>query len=235
MVTYFCAHEKTLFPEGVEGHLIFKAANNEVGGVVDIYFDNPASGNLTVTIDAQPPYIIKYIDKPDRGRTPNVYIQISVDTINHGSLPPVRVHGDGSSNPVSNMDEPIPSVINFDWQVTQHIRKDEDDKKNGKANEEVTYFFTANGDYAAVKPQDKSFSLMIYSKKGHTWMFDDKKKIITVMNMPKTVGEGGMLGKEIAEKIKKAPLAKDKHDDEFTIKKQVKQKVSWALLQMNMK
>ena len=224
MVTYFCAHEKTLFPEGVEGHLIFKAANNEVGGVVDIYFNNPASGNLTVTIAAQPPYIIKYIDKPDRGRTPNVYIQISVDTVNHGSLPPVRVTGDGSSNPAANIDEPIPSVINFDWQVTQHIRKDEDDKKNGNANEEITYFFTANGDYAAVKPQDKSFSLMIYSKKGHTWVFDDKKKIITVMNMPKTVGEGGMLGKEIAEKIKKAPLARAKNDNEFTVKKTGKTK-----------
>src|SRR5674476_1575909 len=48
--TYFCGHEKTLFPEGVEGHMIFKAENNEVGGMVDIYFDNPSSGDLTVMI-----------------------------------------------------------------------------------------------------------------------------------------------------------------------------------------
>lgn len=223
-VTYLCAHEKTLFPEGVEGHLIFKADKNEVPGIVDIYFDNPASGDLTVTIDAQWPYIVKYIDKPDRSRTPNVYIQISVDTVNHGSLPPVRLHSEGSSNSIPNMDEPIPAVINFDWEVIQHLPKDEEDEKNGKAYKQVTYFFTNSGDYAAVKPEDKSFSVMIYSKKGHTWIFDDKKKTITVMSMPKTVGEGGMMGKEIAEKIKKAPLAKDKRDDEFTIKKTGKTK-----------
>jgi len=44
------------------------------------------------------------------------------------------------------------------------------------------------------------------------------------MNMPKTVGEGGAMGKVLAEKIKKAPLAKDKHEDEFTITKTGKTK-----------
>ena len=118
----------------------------------------------------------------------------------------------------------LPPVINFDWQVIQHTKKDDADKNNGKPYQEVTYFFTSNGDYAAVKPEDKSFSVMIYSKKGQTWIFDDKKKTITVMNMPKTVGEGGAMGKELAEKIKKAPLAKDNHNDEFTIKKTGKTK-----------
>lgn len=118
----------------------------------------------------------------------------------------------------------LPPVINFDWQVIQHTNKDEVDKNNGKLYEEVTYLFTSNGDYAAVKPEDKSFSVMIYSKKGQTWIFDDKKKTITVMNMPKTVGEGGAMGKEMAEKIKKAPLTKDKHNNEFTITKTGKTK-----------
>jgi hypothetical protein len=87
------------------------------------------------------------------------------------------------------------------------MRKDEDDDDNkGKAYKEVTYLFTSNGDYAAVKPEDADFSLMIYSKKGYTWIIDDNKKTITVMSMPKTVGEGAAMGKGIAEDIKKAPL-----------------------------
>ena len=118
-------------------------------------------------------------------------------------------------------DDSIPAVINFDWEVIQRLPKDEN---NGKAYKQVTYFFTTNGDYAAVKPEDGSLSLMVYSKKGHTWMFDDKKKVITVMNMPKTVGESGALGKEIAEEIKKAPLKKDKDDETFTITKSGKTK-----------
>jgi hypothetical protein len=224
--TYFCGHEKTLFPEGVEGHLIFTADdNNTIGGFVDIYFNNPASGDLTVTVDAQPPYIATYIEKPDRSRTPNTIINITVDTTGSSYKPPVRVHTDGSNNPVAmNMDDPIPSVINFDWEVIQRLPKDENDENNGKAYKQITYLFTSNGDYAAVKPDGESLSLMVYSKKGHTWMFDDTKKVITVMNMPKTVGEGGLLGKELAEKIKKAPLAKDKDNETFTITKSGKTK-----------
>ena len=95
--------------------------------------------------------------------------------------------------------------------------KDDDDEKNGKAYEMVTYFFTTNGDYVAIKPEDRSFSLMIYTKYGHTWTIDDKKKTIIVMNMPKTVAEGGMMGKEVAEGISKKPLAKDPENANETL------------------
>ena len=219
---YFC--KQTNVFKGVEGHLKFKANNNEVPGMIDIYFDNPAIGDLTCTVNAESPYKVEFVSGPKRGLSPNATIVITVDTVNHGNIPPVSVHGDGGSNPITIMDEPIPTIINFDWEVIQRLHKTEEDVKDGKAYKEVTYFFTANGDYAAVKPEEKSFSLMIYSKKGHTWIFDDKKKTITVMNMPKTVGEGGVMGKGIAEKIKRAPLAKDKPDDEFTIKKTGKTK-----------
>jgi hypothetical protein len=74
-----------------------------------------------------------------------------------------------------------------------------------------------------VKPEGKSFSLMIYSKDGHTWMIDDTKKTITIMNMAKTVGEGALLGKALAEDINKAPLHKDK-DETITITKTGKTK-----------
>ena len=219
---YICKQDAVF--KGVEGHLKFKADNNEVPGMINIYFDNPAVGNLTCTINADWPYKVEFISGPQRNLSPNAAIVITVDTVNHGSGPKGDIKVSSDSKPVPNMDEPIPAIINFDWQVIQRTKKDKNDVKDGKAYNEVTYFFTSNGDYAAVKPEDKSFSVMIYSKKGHTWMFDDKKKIITVMNMPKTVGEGGMLGKGIAEEIKKAPLTKDKHDEEFTIKKTGKTK-----------
>jgi hypothetical protein len=220
---YYC--KQTNVFKGVEGHLKFKADNNEVPGMIDIYFDNPATGDLTCTVNAEWPYKVKFISGPKRNLSPNATIVITVDTVNHGPIKPPGIAVAGSSsNPAINMDDPIPSVINFDWEVIQRLPKDENDENNGKAYKQVTYFFTSNGDYAAVKPDGGSLSLMVYSKKGHTWMFDDTKKVITVMNMPKTVGEGGVLGKELAEKIKKAPLAKDKDDETFTITKSGKTK-----------
>ena len=45
------------------------------------------------------------------------------------------------------------------------------------------------------------------------------------MNMPKTVGEGGMMGKKLAEDINKAPLRKDRDDEHFTITKSGKTKM----------
>ncbi len=219
--TYECKNDNAF--RGVEGHLKFRAYNNEVSGGIDIYFDNPAVGSMKYTISAEWPFKVKHVVPAAEKRYPNLWIDISVDTATHG---PVDQHGlDGTFNNgySQNLNEPIPTIINFDWQVKQRTRKDEDDEKNGKAYNEVTYFFTTNGDYAAIKPTDKDFSLMIYSKKGNTWIFDDTKKTITVMNMPKTVGEGGKMGKETAEKIKKAPLTKDR-EDEYTITKTGKTK-----------
>lgn len=109
-------------------------------------------------------------------------------------------------------DESIPATLTFDWQVTQ-LTGDED------GQQEVTYYFTTSGDYAAVKPQDKSFSLMVYSKKGHTWMFDDKSKTVTVMSMPHVVGQGALAAKQMAEHYKKGPLKKDKDDEHLSIRK----------------
>jgi len=120
--------------------------------------------------------------------------------------------------------EPIPPVINFDWKVTQRMRKNEDDDNDGKAYKMITYLFTTSGDYAAVKRDDASFSLTIYSKKGNTWIIDDEKKTITVMNMSKTIGEGAALGREVAQSKKKAPLEKDRDDEKFTISKTGKTK-----------
>lgn len=219
---YKCKQDAVL--KGVEGHLKFKAAGDEVPGMIDIYFDNPAVGDLTCTVNADWPYKVEFFAGPKRNLSPNAWIIITVDTTTYGPAGPSGIKTDGINNTKNNLDEPIPTVINFEWQVTQRMHKDEDDEKDGKAYNQVTYYFTSNGDYTAIKPDDKSFSLMIYSKKGQTWLFDDKKKIITVMNMPKTVGEGGMMGKEIAEKIKKAPLTKDKDDESFTITKTGKTK-----------
>jgi hypothetical protein len=220
--------EKGLFPKGVEGTVAITLPGYD--GHVILYFDNPGVGSPKFEIqDVTYPFYANEFSVGDIQevivlKEKAVAVRINVDTANDHK-PPVPLPATGNSKPVLNMDEPIPPVINFDWQVTQRMHKDEDDENNGKAYKEVTYFFTNNGDYAAVKPEDKSISLMIYSKKGHTWIFDDKKKTITVMNMPKTVGEGGVMGKEIAEKINKAPLKKHYDDEEkFTITKTGKTK-----------
>ena len=155
----------------------------------------------------------------------NAQTQISAGTVNHGTSRDSGIKGSMGNNPKQNYDEPIPAIINFDWQVTQRMHKDDEDDNNGKAYQIVTYFFTSNGDYAAVKPDDASFDLMIYSKHGQTWLIDDKKKTITVMNMPKTVGEGGALGKAVAENIKNGPIQKDTvSNDEFAVIKTGKTK-----------
>ncbi|MBN9386022.1 MAG: hypothetical protein J0H74_35020 [Chitinophagaceae bacterium] len=109
-------------------------------------------------------------------------------------------------------DEPIPATLTFDWQVIQRTGGED-------GEQEVTYYFTTSGDYAALKPQDKSFSLMVYSRQGHTWMFDDKTKTIMVMNMPRVVGEGGLAAKQMAEHFKKGPLEKDKNDEHLSVRK----------------
>jgi hypothetical protein len=115
----------------------------------------------------------------------------------------------------SPQDETIPASLTFDWQVTQLTGADDDDEKP----QEVTYYFTTSGDYAAVKPQDKSFSLMVYSKGGHTWMFNDKSRTIIVMSMPKVVGQGALAGKQMAEHFKKGPLKKDVDDEHLSMRK----------------
>jgi len=212
--------------KGVEGHLKLKASKDEVPGGVDIYFDNPAVGSMKYSATADWPYVVRYV-VPPREDGNSIWVEIKVDTTK-STTRPVPLKGQGSSSPKPNPDELIPPVINFDWEVTQRLPKEDDDEKNGKGYKNVTYFFTSSGDYAAVKPEDKSFTLMIYSPKGHTWIFDDKKKTITVMSMHKTVGEGGAMGKEIAEKIKKEPIAKDKEPG-FSVSKTGKTKTILGL------
>jgi hypothetical protein len=113
--------------------------------------------------------------------------------------------------------EPIPASINFDWQVTQRMPKDDDDDNNGQAYEMVTYYFTTNGDYTAIMSEGSTFSLMIYSKTGQTWTIYKNKNALIVMDMPKTVAEGGLVGKAVAEGIAKQPIEKDSTDDGETL------------------
>lgn len=216
-------------PKGVEGTIRFTLYDPKYTGFLEIYFNNPLVGSAEFkVVDVLAPFSVKYLDKnkldgwafPEGSSTA---IEISVDTT-RDVKPPVSGNGSVSDNPSKNFGEPIPSIINFDWQVTQRMHKDEEDDNDGKAYKIVTYFFTSNGDYAALKPDDVSFDLMIYSKHGQTWLIDDKKKTITVMNMPKMVGEGGMMGKAVAEKINKGPIAKDRDDEPFTITKTGKTK-----------
>jgi hypothetical protein len=230
------AHQKFLFiidgdkstlPRGVEGTIVITVPG--YNGHAILYFDNPVSGSPSFEI-RDPLFPIAAAEFPTGEikdaivlKEKAVAVRIKVDTTDDHK-PPVPLPGSIDSKGKPNS-IPIPAVINFDWQVDQRMHRDsDDDNKNGKAYKEVTYYFTANGDYAAIKDEEASFSLMVYSKDGQTWLFDDKKKTITVMSMPKMVGEGGMMGKLLAEDISKAPLHKDRNEEQFTITKSGKTK-----------
>jgi len=230
-----------ILPRGVEGTITFSTIDPNYTGAVQVHFNNPAVGSSEFKIASSDwPIGIVPLTDVEIGtiyngvfKEPVSYIKIIVDTSRdrNGKTNPLTLTGSGSTTgkggnqPSESLLEPIPPVINFDWKVTQRMRKDENDDNDGKAYKTATYLFTSNGDYAAIKPDDDaSFSLMIYSKKGQTWIMDDDKKTITVMNMPRTVGEGAAMGKAIAEDIKKSPLEKDGDDEKFTITKTGKTK-----------
>jgi hypothetical protein len=69
----------------------------------------------------------------------------------------------------------MPAEIKFDKNVIQKIN----DKKDGT----LSYYFTSNGDYAAMKPDSKDGSLIIYTKEGNMLIVSEKEKAIIVMNM----------------------------------------------------
>lgn len=69
----------------------------------------------------------------------------------------------------------MPAEIKFDKTVVQKI----EDKKTAT----LTYYFTANGDYAAMKPDNKDGSLIIYTKEGNMLIVSEKEKSIIMMNM----------------------------------------------------
>jgi len=69
----------------------------------------------------------------------------------------------------------MPAEIKFDKNVVQKI----EDKKTNT----LSYYFTANGDYAALKPDSKEGALIIYTKEGNMLMVNEKEKSIMVMNM----------------------------------------------------
>ncbi|MBS1511926.1 MAG: hypothetical protein JST86_13850 [Bacteroidetes bacterium] len=98
----------------------------------------------------------------------------------------------------------LPSNIAFDHQVVQQTN-DEDGSVT------TTYYFTVNGDYAMAKRTvpGEGVTTILYTKDGQMCTVDEENKTITIMTMPKLVGEGAQMGKAIAEKINKKPLPKD--------------------------
>ncbi len=114
----------------------------------------------------------------------------------------------------------LPNAINFERQVIQQTNGEE-----GKST--TTYYFTINGDYALAKheaPGKEGTSAILYTKDGKMCMVNEKAKTITIMNMPKVIGEGAEMGKEIAEKLKKKPLKKD-DEEKITVNKTGKTKM----------
>lgn len=69
----------------------------------------------------------------------------------------------------------MPAEIKFDKNVVQ--------KMDGEKNGTLSYYFTTNGDYAALKPDNKEGALIIYTKEGNMLIVSEKEKSIMVMNM----------------------------------------------------
>lgn len=118
-----------------------------------------------------------------------------------------------------NTSNPLPATILFERMVVQQTNGED-----GKTT--TTYYFTINGDYAMAKHEEpgEETKTVLYTKEGTMCMINEKQKTIMIMNMPRLVGEGGQLGKEIAENIAKKPLKKDE-EEKITVTKTGKTKM----------
>jgi hypothetical protein len=92
----------------------------------------------------------------------------------------------------------MPAEIKFDKNVIQ--------KMEGEKSGTLSYYFTTNGDYAALKPDSKEGSLIIYTKEGNMLIVNDKEKTIIVMNMRKFLNDA-------ANAVKDMPKDKNIHKD----------------------
>jgi len=97
----------------------------------------------------------------------------------------------------------MPAEIKFDKNVVQ--------KMDGEKNGTLSYYFTTNGDYAALKPDNKEGSLIIYTKEGNMLVVNDKEKSIIVMNMKKFITDA-------ARAVKDMPKDKNVHKDSSAAK-----------------
>lgn len=96
----------------------------------------------------------------------------------------------------------LPASITFEHKAVQQ-GNDEDGKTT------TTYWFTTNGDYAMAqhKATDDD-GTVLYTKDGHMCMVDEKAKTITIMTMPKILGDvGEAVNKEVKQNNK--PVNKD--------------------------
>jgi hypothetical protein len=91
----------------------------------------------------------------------------------------------------------VPATITFSRQVVQRTHGEDGTKT-------VTYYFSLNGDYAAMKPDPKSkmgMDLMVYTKGCKALMFNYKLKTITIVKISRLIGDGINMSNEVAEEI----------------------------------
>ncbi|MEP6711888.1 MAG: hypothetical protein ABJA37_05720 [Ferruginibacter sp.] len=112
----------------------------------------------------------------------------------------------------------LPTTINFERTVIQQTNTDE-----GIVT--TTYYFTLNGDYAMAKseaPGEDKIETVLYTKEAQMCMINEQEKTITIMNMPKIMGDAGAA---IKKGMDKKPIPKDKDDDKMTVTKTGKTKM----------
>ncbi len=111
----------------------------------------------------------------------------------------------------------LPASITFERIVVQ-----QQNGQDGKATN--TYHFTISGDYAMAKREeegDDDKATILYTKDGKMCMINEKEKIITIMNMPRMIGDAGAA---IKKGMDKKPMPKD-DEDKMTVTKTGKTKM----------
>jgi hypothetical protein len=86
----------------------------------------------------------------------------------------------------------MPDEIKFNNMVVQKM---EEKKTTTHSN-----YFTASGDYMAMKPDSKESSLIIYTKDGDMMIVNEKEKSIMVMNLKKFVTNVANAAKDMKDK-----------------------------------
>ena len=80
----------------------------------------------------------------------------------------------------------VPDFYRFDYEVVQQVNNA---SKNSDGTKTITYFYSQNGDYTAIKVDNKNNNLMINTKDGMTVIVDDQKKTITIFRLQNILGD----------------------------------------------
>jgi hypothetical protein len=104
----------------------------------------------------------------------------------------------------------VPDSYNFDYEVAQQANSA---SKNSGGAKAITYYYSQNGDYTALKADNKNNSFIIFTKDGTTVIIDDQKKTITLMRMQNMVGDMSKIAEQYNKNSTSATPSAVKQDN----------------------